>query len=246
MGRGSKASGAWLWAWWDSLVSAGPSAHAHSICTIQHRFSCAIRGLHLTLPQGEPFIPAGIPVVMHNPFTGRPQCRLRTTTQGTAQVLRNTLADHAQRRGWQPIVDVQPQPNDQAVHLIPSAARPDLTSILLIAEGEAHPMCIPRAFPGRSSRTFHFGDREGRVVAPYPCRRQADGPIQLRDGECLPVNFGPFGPPPPQPAHDSASGRSIWGLAGMVLLLPRRSGLALGATSWAGLLALLPAPLKEG
>ncbi|CAE7632916.1 scube2 [Symbiodinium sp. CCMP2592] len=30
--------------------------------------------------------------------------------------------DYARRRGWQPIVAVQPQPNDQAIHLIPSAA----------------------------------------------------------------------------------------------------------------------------
>ena len=124
----------------ERLVPVTPQNPARPLSDIQHRFTCAIRGHRYAVPTGEPFIPAGVPVIIHNPFTGRPQCRLRTTTQGSPQVLCNTLADHAQRRGWQPLVDVQPQPDGEAVHLIPSAERQDLTSVLLIAEGEPHPM----------------------------------------------------------------------------------------------------------
>ena len=101
----------------DRLAAGDNPGATLPIGVMQHRFSCAIRGLHLSVPAGEPYIPAGFPVIMHNPFTGRPQCRLRTTLQGTAQILSNTLADYASRRGWQPIVDVQPQPNSEAVHI---------------------------------------------------------------------------------------------------------------------------------
>ena len=211
----------------DSLTAGAEAGAELRICDLQHRFSCAIRGLHLPVPAGVPYIPAGHPVIMHNPFTGRPQCRLRTTTQGTAQVLRNTLADYASRRGWQPVVDVQPQPDSQAVHLIPAASRPDLVPVLLSAEGELHPMCISRSFPGRGSRPYQFDGREGRVIAPYPTRRIEAGPVQLRDGECFPVNFGPFGPPPPQPVHDAADCLSCWGLLATVAFLPRWHGMLL-------------------
>ena len=211
----------------DSLATNAEAGAELRICDLQHRFSCAIRGLHLHVPAGEPYIPAGHPVLMHNPFTGRPQCRLRTTTQGTAQVLRNTLADYASRRGWQPIIDVQPQPDSRAVHLIPAATRPDLVSVLLSAEGDLHPMCISRSFPSRGSRPYQFDGREGRVMAPYPTRRADTGPAQLRDGECFPVNFGPFGPPPPQPIHDAAACLSCWGLLATAAFLPRWHGMLL-------------------
>ena len=125
------------------------------------------------------------------------------------------------RRGWQPVVDVQPQPDSRAIHLIPAATRPDLVSVLLSAEGELHPMCISRSFPCRGSRPYRFGEREGRVIAPYPTRHIGTGSAQLRDGECLPVNFGPFGPPPPQPVHDSAAHLSCWGWLVAAVLLPR-------------------------
>ena len=218
----------------NSLPASSPQGPPLSICTVQHRFSCAIRGHRISAPVGEPFIPAGIPVIMHNPFTGRPQCRLRTTAQGSPQILCNTLADYAARRGWQPLVDVQPQPNDEAVHLIPSAERQDLTSILLLAEGEPHPMCVPRTFPSRGSRKFRFGNREGRVVAPFPSRRISQGPLQLRDGDCLPVNFGPFGPPPPEPARSFGHHRTFWGLVSVGLVLPRWTGLLLSCLMLAG------------
>ena len=205
----------------DRLAAVDNPGVTLPIGAIQHRFSCAIRGLPLSVPAGEPYIPASFPVIMHNPFTGRPQCRLRTTLQGTAQILCNTLADYASRRGWQPIVDVQPQPNSEAVHLIPAASRPDLVSVLLSAEGELHPMCISRSFPSQESRPYRFGNREGRVIAPYPSRRVGHGQVQLRDGECFPVNFGPFGPPPPQPVHDAAGRLSRWGLLVSAAFVPR-------------------------
>ena len=91
-------------------------------------------------------------------------------------------------------------------------SRPDLVSVLLSAEGDLHPMCISRSFPSQESRPYRFGNREGRVIAPYPSRRVGHGQVQLRDGECFPVNFGPFGPPPPQPVHDAAGHLSRWGL----------------------------------
>ena len=200
-----------------------PGGDQH-ICTMQHRFSCAIRGVPLVVPNGEPYITAGHPVITHNPFTGRPQCRLRTTIQGNARILCNTLADYAARRGWGEVIDVQPQPDAQAIHLIPSASRPDLVSVLLAADDGLHPMCVSRSFPSRSSRPYRFGNREGRVMAPYPTRRVTSGPAQLRDGECLPVNFGPFGPPPPQPAHDAAHPSASGSMPAAVVLFSRWPG----------------------
>ena len=211
----------------ESLASAAMPAAALTVCAIQYRFSCAIRGLYLATEPGSAYIPAGYSVIMHNPFTGRPQCRLRTTPQGSAQVLRNTLADYAQRRGWQQVLDVQPQPDPDAVHLIPSAARQDLAAVVLQENGQLHPRCISRLFPAQGSGTARINGRDGRVVTPYPCRRVQQGQIHIRDGNCLPVNFGPYGPPPPQPAHSSTVRHSLWGLACASLLLHRGSGMLL-------------------
>ena len=187
-------------------AEAAPASQVPLTCdiaTAQHRFACAIRGIQQPSLSAAPFVPAGIPVITHNPFTGRPQCRLWTTEQRSPRVLLNTLSDYANRRGWQNICEIHPQPDHLAVHLMPSAANADLAAVVLQAEGALHPRCVQRTLPLGGTGAVTINGRAGRVQAPYSTR-PGHGPVSLRDGDCLPVNFGPYGPPPPQPVHSAA------------------------------------------
>ena len=189
----------------ESLSSSCRGIATCDVAVAQHRFACALRDIQLEVPDGDPFIPAGVPVIMHNPFTGRPQCRLWTTTQHTPRILLNTLQDYAQRRGWQSVCDVYPQPDNAAVHLMPSAASEGLVAVVLQTADELHPRCVPRSLSHEGTGAVTINGRAGRVRAPYPARAHHQRTATLGDGDCLPVNFGPYGPPPPQPVHDSAS-----------------------------------------
>ncbi|CAE7907347.1 unnamed protein product [Symbiodinium necroappetens] len=207
---------------------ARPTPADCDVATAQHRFTCAIHGVQLLPAVTGPFVPAGVPVVMHNPFTGRPQCRLWTTAQHSPRVLLNTLSDYAQRRGWQRVCAVHPQPDNLAVHLIPSAANADLAAVILQAEGNLHPRCVQRTLPQGGTGAVTINGRAGRVIAPYSAR-SVDWPASLRDGDCLNVNFGPYGPPPPQPVHDAAHRQSPITVLGAGLLLSSRWGFLFGA-----------------
>ena len=224
----------------SSLGASVPEVRNQQLTDIQHRFACALRGLPISTPTDAPFIPAGLPVIVHNPFLGRPQCRLRTTAQFTPQMLLTTLGDYSQRRGWQQMCDVQPQPNAEAVHLIPTAADPQLKSVILCADGGLHARCVNRDFPRSGSGAVDIAGRAGRVIAPYLTRQRRQGGALLRDGDCLPVSFGPYGPPPPQPASRSASVSPLPVLLGLTLVLHSRSGLLLGLTF------LLASAMEEG
>ncbi|CAE7826777.1 unnamed protein product [Symbiodinium sp. CCMP2592] len=166
-----------------------------------------------------PFLPAGCPLVIHNPFTEAEQCSVQTQLTGSGQIFRFFLQDFAQRRGWQPIVPVQPQPDESAIHLIPAAADPRLASVVLRTPQGLQPMCLPRSLPAGPSRALTLNGRFGRIREPYPTRRITDRSLQLRDGDCLLLDQGPFGPPPPTPVR--SAGR---------LLAPGL--LTLGVSSW--------------
>ncbi|CAE7362809.1 PTAC2 [Symbiodinium sp. CCMP2592] len=152
-----------------------------------------------------PFLPAGCPLVLHNPFTNSDQCSVRTQLTGSGQIFRFFLQDFAHRRGWQPIVPVQPQPDEHAIHLIPAAAEPNLASVVLRTPQGLHATCLHRTLPSGPSRALTLGGRFGRLREPYPTRRLGERPVHLRDGDCLLLDQGPFGPPPPTPVR-SATG----------------------------------------
>ena len=136
------------------------------------------------------------------PFVRCPQVELLSPLIGTGFALQLLLQDHANRRGWQPIVPVQPQPDEHAVHLIPAAADPSLAAIVLRTRGTLHPICLPRILPAGPSRSLTLSGRFGRLREPYPLRRVVDRPLHLRDGgDCLWLDHGPFGPPPPEPVN---------------------------------------------
>ena len=182
----------------DASLTAAPAFNPELIPVLQHRVLCALSHLPVSLPAGSPLLPAGCPIIIHNPFSDQSQCRLVASTQGSAQVLLHTLGDYANRRGWQPIVAVQPQPDSHAIHLIPTAANPELASVLLRGETGLQPTCIRRGFPSNNLGRVSYQGRRGQLVAPYPTARHFRLPVQVRDGDCLRVNTGPFGPPRPR------------------------------------------------
>ena len=120
------------------------------------------------------------------------------------QALRTVLSDFAARRGWQPLVPVHPQPDADSVHLIPAAASPDLASVLLRTGNDLHPLCATRLGSGPPYRRIVLNGRHGRIREPYSIARGGEHPLALRDGDCLLVDTGPFGPPPPTPARSDA------------------------------------------
>ena len=150
--------------------------------------------------------------------------------QGTPNAFLQALGDYASRRGWQPIVAVQPQPDEHAIHLIPSAANPDLAAVLLQSGTAVQPACISRGYPSRSLGRIRFQGQSGQLVAPYPTSRHFRLPVQVRDGDCLRVNLGPFGPPPPTPMR-SGGIRPTINVALLWLLFSRRS-LGLSLLAW--------------
>ncbi|CAE6971384.1 unnamed protein product [Symbiodinium sp. CCMP2592] len=133
------------------------------------------------------------------------RCELLTTCIGTGFIFEEMLRDYSARRGWQPLVSVQPQPDAAAIHLIPAAADSSQVSVL-IRSGEAlYPRCLPRSIiRGRGLQVSVRGQR-GRIRTPYSTGRDPERPIHLRDGDCLHADMGPFGPPPPQPVNSKAA-----------------------------------------
>ena len=125
-----------------STPAAFPAEH---IPVVQRRVAAAIQGVDIE-PSTVPFLPPGCPVMIHNPFTGQTQCPALSSRVGTSHQLTEVLQDYSDRRGWQPIVCVQPQPDAQGVHLMPSAADARLVSVLFRNGAELRPRCIERDF----------------------------------------------------------------------------------------------------
>ena len=123
-----------------------------------------------------------------------------TSVVGTPQIFRDILADFANRRGWQTLVGVQPQPDDRAVHLIPAAADDSLVSVVFRNGDQLIPRCLSRTMPAADYHSIRLEGRRGRLRLPYQTRRSVESPLHFRDGECLHADTGPWGPPPPTPA----------------------------------------------
>ncbi|OLP89819.1 hypothetical protein AK812_SmicGene28672 [Symbiodinium microadriaticum] len=166
---------------------------------VQRRVAAVLQGVDVE-PGPVPFLPAGCSIFIHNPFTGQTQCPALSSRVGTSHQLTEVLQDYSDRRGWQPIVSVQPQPDAQGVHFIPSAANARFVSVLFRNGQELRPRCIERDFIYGPDTEVPFGDRTGRLRVPYPVRRGSPRTLRLRDGDCLHIDTGPYGPPPPQPA----------------------------------------------
>ncbi|CAE7892628.1 unnamed protein product, partial [Symbiodinium necroappetens] len=125
---------------------------------VQRRVAAVLQGVDVE-PGPVPFLPAGCPVFIHNPFTGQTQCPALSSRVGTSHQLTEVLQDYSERRGWQPIVSVQPQPDAQGVHFIPSAADERFVSVLFRNGRELRPRCIERDFVYGPGTEVPFGDR---------------------------------------------------------------------------------------
>ena len=147
-----------------------------------------------------PFVPAGCPFTIHNPFTSRSQCKVMSEVIPSPQALRTVLSDFSARRGWQPLVSLQPQPDQASVHLIPAAADPNLASVVLRSGPTLQALCLTRVWQGNPYRRIALHGRQGRLREPYSVSRGVGGTVTFRDGDCLHADMGPFGPPPPTPA----------------------------------------------
>ena len=195
---------------WPRDVASGPPIPAVGLASVtehsrlalyQCRIAACLNEVGVRPAGHRPFLPEGCPLIIHNPFVRCPQVELLSPLIGTGFALQLLPQDHANRRGWQPIVPVQPQPDEHAVHLIPAAADPSLAAIVLRRRGTLHPICLPRILPAGPSRSLTLSGRFGRLREPYPLRRVVDRPLHLRDGDCLWLDHGPFGPPPPEPVN---------------------------------------------
>ena len=186
----------------------------------QRRVAAALQGVNIEAGP-VPFLPVGCPVSIHNPFTGQTQCPALSSRVGTAHQLTEVLQDYAGRRGWQPIVCVQPQPDASSVHLIPTAADERYVSVLFRNGQVLQPRCIERDFRHGPYTEVPFQDRTGRLRIPQAIRRNSPRVIRLRDGDCLHVDTGPFGPPPPQPARSQAASRGTYLIALGTVAAPR-------------------------
>ena len=164
-----------------------------------------------------PFVPAGCPFTIHNPFTSRSQCKVMSEVIPSPQALRTVLSDFSARRGWQPLVSLQPQPDQASVHLIPAAADPNLASVVLRSGPNLQALCLTRVWQGNPYRRIALHGRQGRLREPYSVSRGVGGTVTFRDGDCLHVDMGPFGPPPPTPA--TSHGRHARPVMWPVLLL---------------------------
>ena len=174
---------------------------------IQRRIAAALQ--EVDVEGSRPFVPAGCPLVIHNPFTSLSQCELVAPVIHSPQIFREVLADFANRRGWQPIQCVQPQPDDRAVHLIPAAADDQYVSVLFRNGPDLEARCVGRMLRPAPYHVIPFRGREGRLRLPPAVARNPQGHIRLRDGDCLHADTGPFGPPPPEPARSFGCGSGV-------------------------------------
>ena len=197
----------------ERIDTAQPLFDTSLVPMYQQRIALALQGqVHVGLDV-PPFLPAGCPIVVHNPFTPQTQCRLISRVYGTAPAFLHALGDYADRRGWQQLVAVQPQPTLEAVHLIPAAFDINQAAVVLRFPQNLHSGCLPRALSPDQSGRVHVHGQRGRIISPYHTRRNPRGTTFLRDGDCLLVSTGPFGPPPPQPARSIATRMPLFGVA---------------------------------
>ena len=195
----------------ELLPALAPQFPLSAIPEYQHRVSIALHSGPEGCRDAAPFLPAGCPIRVYNPFTERTQCDLLSTRFETAQMFLQSLRDHAARRGWQQIVFVQPQPDAHALHLIPAAAEAELVSVVFAHPQQPQAACVRRILPRDAIGRVSLQGRTGRAVAPYAMQRGRGQHLHLRDGDCIPVRIGPFGPPPPEPARSSAARlSSVW------------------------------------
>ncbi|CAE7283093.1 unnamed protein product [Symbiodinium sp. CCMP2592] len=224
----------------DGVLTEVSGFDSRLIPCLQQRTIAFLHGVGEDHHGPRPFLPEGCPLVIHNPFTCSAQCPVLSPLIGTGFAFRLFLQDYAGRRGWQPIVPVLPQPNDQAVHLIPAAADPALVSVVLRTPSVLHPTCLQRALPVGPSRSITLAGRFGRLREPYPLQRPRERPVYLRDGDCLQLDQGPFGPPPPTPVR-SCSSRLHFGFGLMVLArAPLRALALIALVSTAGSMQVVP------
>ncbi|CAE7253370.1 unnamed protein product, partial [Symbiodinium sp. CCMP2592] len=196
--------------------AVAPTFDHASIPTLQGRVIAFMCEVDDRSNRNRPFLPAGCPLTIHNPFTVSDQCSVVTPLVGSGQEFRFLLQDFSGRRGWQQILPVQPQPDTEAVHLIPAAADSALASVVLRTHRGLHPVCLPATLPVGPTRALTLGGRFGRLREPYPLRRNVERPVHLRDGDCLLLDSGPFGPPPPTPVVTSgAAVLPMWILGGL-------------------------------
>ena len=196
-----------------------------------------------------PFVPAGCPFTIHNPFTSRSQCKVMSEAIPSPQALRTVLSDFSARRGWQPLVSLHPQPDQTSVHLIPAAADPNLASVVLRSDSTLQALCLTRVWQGNPYRRISLLGRHGRLREPYSVSRGVGGTVTFRDGDCLRADMGPFGPPPPTPA--ASDGRKshpvLWCLLawGSLSFRPGPFLVLLGIVGWANSVHILP-PAPDG
>ena len=118
---------------WATAQGSRPPPPALVIRHVQWRLASFQQCL-LTAEVFQDFpVPAGTPFRFHNPFTRRPQCEeLRYSfTQGGSPWA--VIESHVLNRGWRAVVLLNPQPDSQAVHLIPMPHDWHLVSVALVA-----------------------------------------------------------------------------------------------------------------
>ena len=123
------------------LAPGLPPFDRAQIPRLQRRVAACVSEVDIREPE-HPFIPHGCPFTIHNPFTSRSQCKIMSEVVHTPQVFRSILSDFSARRGWQPLVPVHPQPDEESVHLIPAAASSSLASVLLRTGSVLHPSSL--------------------------------------------------------------------------------------------------------
>ena len=186
----------------ESALVGAPEFDRSLIPVLQRRVAAALSDVNVDMPP-RPFLPAGCPIVMHNPFTARGQVQIITSVVETPQALQEVLQDFATRRGWQPLVCVHPQPDDAAIHFIPAASNHDLVAVLLRTASFVEPRCLARSLPVAQYHSITINGRAGRLRLPYQVRRGGNQVVHLRDGDCVHADVGPWGPPPPTPARSA-------------------------------------------
>ena len=215
----------------ETAFVGAPAFDLATIPALQRRVAAALSEVD-TEVFPRPFLPAGCPVVMHNPFTARGQVQIITPAVDSPRVLRDVLHDFATRRGWQQLVSVAPQPDEAAIHFIPAASNHDLVAVLLRTAAVTEPRCMAHTLPAAHYHSVTINGRTGRLRLPYQVRRGTEQAVRLRDGDCLHADVGPWGPPPPTPASSFAGRLVLPGFLTRLFLatvLSRPNGYFLGA-----------------
>ena len=144
---------------------------------MQCRVAACMHGVD-AVPAPQPFIPRGCPFTIHNPFARNLQCQVLSTVVYSPYRFREILQDYVNRRGWQPLVCVQPQPDPDSVHLIPAAADSGLVSVVFRSGGHLYPACVQRALPRHPYASIQLNGRHTRIREPYQLSRQRGQTLQ--------------------------------------------------------------------